>query len=91
MKKIFYGSFLALALSAFTVSELSAQEVKTTSRARKNTAIGAGAGAVTGAVISKKKGKGAVIGGVVGAGAGYAWGKHQDKKKGRKVKVKKAD
>src|SRR5215212_5144528 len=38
------------------------------SKAAKGTVIGAGTGAVLGAVISKKKGKGAVIGGILGAG-----------------------
>jgi hypothetical protein len=45
--------------------------------------IGAGAGAVTGAIISKKKGKGAVIGGLIGAGGGYIIGRKEDKKDGR--------
>jgi uncharacterized protein YcfJ len=55
------------------------------------TLIGAGAGAVTGAVISKKKGKGAIIGGVVGATGGYLLGRHKDKKHpvtGTKTKIK---
>ena len=42
--------------------------------------IGAAAGAGTGAIVSKKKGKGALIGGAVGAGAGYLYGRHKDKK-----------
>lgn len=78
---------LVLALTVAGVNNASAQ-TKTKSRAGKNTAIGAGVGAVTGAAVSKHKGKGAIIGGVVGAAGGYAWGKHQDKKKGRKVVVK---
>ncbi len=53
------------------------------SSAAKGTAIGAGSGAVLGAVISKKKGKGAIIGGIVGAGAGYVIGRAKDKKTGR--------
>ncbi|WP_207955469.1 YMGG-like glycine zipper-containing protein [Segetibacter sp. 3557_3] len=53
------------------------------SSAAKGTAIGAGSGAILGAVISKKKGKGAIIGGVIGAGAGYAIGRAKDKKTGR--------
>jgi len=46
---------------------------------QKNTAIGAGAGAVVGGLIDG--GKGAAIGGLVGAAGGYAWSKYmQDKK-----------
>jgi uncharacterized membrane protein YebE (DUF533 family) len=44
----------------------------------KNAAIGAGAGAILGAVIDKKhRGTGAVIGGVAGAGVGYLYGRHR--------------
>lgn len=50
------------------------------SNTAKGTAIGAGTGAVAGAIISRKKGKGALIGGIVGAGAGYVIGKRKDKK-----------
>jgi hypothetical protein len=53
------------------------------SKAAKGTAIGAGSGAVLGAILSKNKGKGAVIGGVVGAAGGYILGRKQDKKDGR--------
>jgi hypothetical protein len=46
--------------------------------------IGAGAGAITGAAVSKeKKGQGAVIGGVIGAGTGLGVGAIIDKKNGR--------
>lgn len=53
------------------------------SDAAKGTAIGGGAGAILGAVIADKKGKGAVIGGIIGAGAGYAIGRAGDRKSGR--------
>ena len=53
------------------------------SKAAKGTAIGAGSGAVLGAILSKNKGKGAVIGGIVGAAGGYVLGRTQDKKDGR--------
>ncbi|MEJ7830205.1 MAG: YMGG-like glycine zipper-containing protein [Segetibacter sp.] len=53
------------------------------SKAAKGTAIGAGSGAVLGAIISKNKVKGAVIGGVLGAGGGYTIGRSKDKKDGR--------
>jgi outer membrane lipoprotein SlyB len=51
----------------------------------KGALIGAGAGAVGGAIINKKNpGKGAVIGGVVGAGAGAVTGVILDKNKKKK-------
>lgn len=53
------------------------------SAAAKGTAIGAGAGAIGGALIDKKNGRGAIIGGVVGAGTGYLIGRDKDKKSGR--------
>ncbi|HEY5773122.1 MAG TPA: glycine zipper domain-containing protein, partial [Chitinophagaceae bacterium] len=54
------------------------------SKAAKATAIGAGAGAVLGAVINKKnRVAGAVIGGVIGGGGGYVIGRGMDKKDGR--------
>jgi hypothetical protein len=49
----------------------------------KGAVIGAGAGAITGAMVSDKKGKGAIIGGVLGAGAGLGVGAIVDKKQGR--------
>lgn len=53
------------------------------SKAAKGAAIGAGAGAVTGVIVDKKDGRGAVVGGLVGAGTGYVIGRSQDKKDGR--------
>jgi uncharacterized membrane protein len=54
------------------------------SKAAKATVIGAGAGAVAGAIINKRnRGAGAVIGGILGAGAGYGIGRSMDKKDGR--------
>jgi hypothetical protein len=44
------------------------------SGAAKGAVIGAGVGAVTGALISKKKGQGAIIGGLAGAGVGAGTG-----------------
>jgi hypothetical protein len=38
---------------------------------------------VLGAIVSKNKVKGAVIGGVIGAGGGYVFGRAKDKKDGR--------
>jgi hypothetical protein len=47
---------------------------------RKQMWIGAGAGARTGAVISKKKGEGAIIGGPAGAGVGAGTGANYRRK-----------
>lgn len=44
------------------------------SNTAKGAVIGAGVGAVTGAIISDKKGEGAIIGGVAGAGVGAGTG-----------------
>jgi len=54
-------------------------------RSTKNALIGAGVGAVGGALIGgdHNRVKGAVIGGVLGAGAGYLYGKHREKKYGK--------
>lgn len=51
------------------------------SGAAKGAVIGAGVGAVTGAIISKKKGEGAIIGGLAGAGVGAGTGAILDDKK----------
>lgn len=51
------------------------EEKKKLNEVAKGAIIGAGVGAVTGAIVSKKKGKGAIVGGVLGAGAGAAAGK----------------
>lgn len=60
-----------------------AQRKRGWSKAAKGAVIGAGTGAVAGAIISKKKGLGAVIGGVVGGAGGYIIGRSKDKKDGR--------
>jgi uncharacterized membrane protein len=76
-------------IASFAIAQEASAQTTTHSRARKTTAIGAVAGAATGAAVSKNhRGKGAVIGGVVGAAGGYTYGKHRDKKRGRKVVVK---
>jgi|GEM_PF-968672 len=46
--------------------------------------IGAGAGAITGAMVDKKKGEGAVVGGILGAGAGAGVGAIINKKQKQK-------
>lgn len=57
------------------------QKKKGWSNASKGAVIGAGAGAVGGVILAKKKGAGAIIGGVVGAAGGYVIGKDMDKRK----------
>lgn len=57
-----------------------APKKKKLSNTAKGALIGAGVGAVTGAVVSKKKGQGAVIGGLIGAGAGAAAGRATEKR-----------
>ena len=83
MKKMILVLGLVMGLTAVsaTVNEAGAQtKTKTvTSHKKKSALIGAGAGAVTGAAVSHKHAKGALIGGAVGAGAGYLYGKHRDK------------
>lgn len=66
-----------------TTTSTTTTKKKGWSDAAKGTAIGAGAGALGGALIDKKKGRGAIIGGVVGAGAGYLIGRGEDRKSGR--------
>lgn len=58
-----------------------APQRKKWSGAAKGAVIGAGVGAVTGAIISKKKGEGAIIGGLAGAGVGAGTGAILDDKK----------
>ena len=51
------------------------------SNTAKGAVIGAGVGAATGAIVSKKKGTGAIIGGLAGAGIGAGTGAIIDSKK----------
>lgn len=54
------------------------------SDAAKGTAIGAGAGAVMGAIIDKdKRVRGAAIGAAIGGAGGYAIGRKKDRQSGR--------
>jgi hypothetical protein len=89
MKKIFLILTMAFGLTmvsgAFT--EVKSQETRTVvkhkkgwSHRKKYGVIGAGAGAVTGAIVSKNHATGAVVGGVVGGAGGYLLGRHKDKK-----------
>jgi hypothetical protein len=85
MKKLVGALSLTFALTVVSPDYSKAQtEVKQKTRTgmshkKKGALIGAGAGAATGAVISKDKSKGAIIGGAIGAGAGYLHGRHKDK------------
>ena len=56
-------------------------ERKKMSSTAKGALIGAGVGAATGAIVSKKKGEGAIIGGLAGAGVGAGTGAIIDSKK----------
>ena len=58
------------------------------SSAAKGTTIGAGSGAILGAVVSKNKVQGAIIGGVIGAAGGYVIGRDIDRKSGRVARSK---
>ena len=91
MKKFFLILLLTMSANLFASNFATAQttEVKTktsTGQKKKSTLIGAGAGAATGAIVSRKKGKGAIIGGAVGAGAGYMYGRHREKKHPKTVR-----
>ncbi len=65
-------------------SAASIPEDKGLSHAAKGTLVGAGTGALTGALLNKdNRGTGAIIGTFIGAGAGYLIGRKTDKKTGR--------
>lgn len=65
-------------------TEATTAKKKKFSNAAKGALIGAGSGAVIGAIVDKKnRGLGAVIGAAVGGGAGYGIGKHKDNKKAK--------
>ena len=62
------------------------QKKKGWSNTAKGAVIGAGAGAITGAAVSKKKGEGAIIGGLAGAAVGAGTGAIIDDSKKKKEK-----
>ncbi len=87
MKKLFYAFIFLLGFTFLFNADIDAQTKKPKkhwSHKKKDAVIGAGAGAATGAIVSKHHVKGAVIGGAVGAGAGYVVGKKKDKKEAKK-------
>jgi hypothetical protein len=93
MKKMICALSMACIILCGTVSNSDAQTKtkvkKGWSKKAKGTLIGAGAGALGGALVSKNNAKGAIIGGAAGAGAGYLIGRRADKKNPvRKVKYK---
>ena len=53
------------------------------SHAAKDATIGGVGGAITGALVSRHHGNGALIGGLLGAGGGYLIGHGKDKREGR--------
>lgn len=66
----------------YSSNTAAATPVKKSHAARNGALIGAGAGAITGALVTKhNKGVGALIGGVAGGAAGYGVGKIVEKKK----------
>ena len=72
--------------SKTTTSSTPAKKKKKMNNTAKGALIGAGVGAVTGAVVSKKKGQGAIVGGLLGAGAGAVTGDIIDNQKEKKPK-----
>ena len=83
----FHKGIVAAVLSVALLSGVSAEaqvtKPRTWSNKGKGAAVGAGAGAVTGAVVAGKgdRGKGAIIGGAAGAVGGAILGRKKDKKK----------
>lgn len=73
-------AFLAQTTTMTAQTVVEEKTKKQWSRKAKGAAIGAGAGAATGVIVSKNNSKGALIGGAIGAGAGYLYGRHKDKK-----------
>lgn len=80
-----FKSFFALFLTFFVLaSSAFAQSGTRMTNKKKDTLIGAGAGAVGGALIGKSV-TGAIIGGAAGAVGGHIIGKRADKKRAAKA------
>ena len=67
------------------LSEAPVAKKKGWTGAEKGVLIGAGTGAIAGAIIDKKHGEGAIIGGLLGAGIGAGTGAIIDKNKRKKA------
>ena len=81
------GSTAATPAPAATVAaQPEAKKKKGWSAKAKGAVIGAGVGAVSGAMIDGRKGEGAIVGGILGAGAGTGVGAIIDKKQKDKEK-----
>jgi len=81
--RVFLSLFL---LAAVLGSTFTAQAQRRFSPQAKGAVIGAGGGAILGAVINKRNRKvGGLIGGLAGAGAGYAVGKHIDNRQKKRA------
>jgi len=88
MKKVKINLAFLLVLLFLTGLTTQAQAQKKWSPQAKGTVIGAGAGALGGALINKRnRAAGGVVGGVVGGAAGYAIGKHKDNKNKEAARV----
>ena len=73
-----------VSMNSSTTNEAKVAKKKGWSKAAKYSAIGGGAGILTGAIINKRnRVAGGAIGGVLLGGVGYLFGRHQDKKDGR--------
>ncbi|MES2703805.1 MAG: glycine zipper family protein [Bacteroidota bacterium] len=75
------GSNAPVAANTAYTEPAPVKEKKGWSNKAKGAVIGTGVGAVTGALVAKKKGWGALIGGAAGAGAGTGIGAILDNKK----------
>lgn len=74
------GFVLSVTASALLVAGCADMNMGNMSPTTRNTAIGAGVGAVAGAAIGGGT-KGAAVGGLLGAAGGYVWSKHMADKK----------
>lgn len=87
-----YKSGSSSSSNAYYSSENNATQVKQDkgwSHAAKGTVVGAGTGAIFGAIVNKEhRGQGALIGSVIGAGAGYLIGRKTDQNTGRVARAK---
>ena len=81
MNKTIARSIVVTVAAAFTLAGCATDGGSNTTV--RDTAIGAGVGALAGAAIggSKNRGRGALIGAGVGAGGGYIWAQHMAQKK----------